>query len=230
MSPTDRVVRAEQETYGLPQVLADARIKELPAGTNLLIAGPTRTRKRELAMDMLSAGAEMEQPAILISTDSSADRVLAEFGDALEGELPPTYVIDCTDSGVPDDLPSEVHVEQVGSAGDLTGIGIALAKSMQAIGADAASGLRIAHISLSTLLQYTSPERVFEFTHVISGRISAAGYLGIWTLNTDTHEATTVNTLRGRFEYVAEIRETEEGAREMRVLGGDEDWRQWRVL
>lgn len=224
------VVRANQESYQLPAVLGDARIAELPAGSNLLIAGPTRTKKRRLALDMISGDVEREQAAILITTDSSANRLVDEFAGALDGDLPPTYVVDCTDSTDEGRLPDGVHLEQVGSASDLTGIGIALAKCMRAIGDDAASGLRIAHISLSTLLQYTSDERVFQFCHVISGRIAAAGYLGVWTLNTDTHDATTVNTLRGRFEYVAEVRERQDGTREMRILGGEDDWRKWRAL
>jgi hypothetical protein len=230
MTPDNGVVRANQDTYGLPAVLADARIGELPAGTNLLISGPSRTQKRKLALDLLSSGAGMEQPAILISTDSSANSVIEEFEAALEGQMPPTYVVDCTGNTDTETLPGDVHVEEVGSAGDLTGIGVALSECMRVIGDDAAGGLRIAHISLSTLLQYTSAERVFEFCHVISGRISAAGYLGVWTLNTDTHDATVVNTLRGRFEYVAEIRENDDGTLEMRVLGGEDDWRQWRAL
>lgn len=231
MSQMENAVKATQEAYTLPETLADARIDELPAGSNLLIAGPTRTKKRALALDLLAHGERKHQPAILASTNKPAGRLLEQFESALgTGGMPPTYVIDCTGSDPPSDLPAGAHVERVASPGDLTGIGVGIAKSMQAIGDDATDGLRLAHMSLSTLLQYTTEARVFNFAHVVSGRIAAADYLGVWTLDSDSHEQTTVNTLRGRFEYVAEIRELEDGSREMRVLGGPDDWRSWVTL
>lgn len=230
MSTGSGITKATQDTYDVPEVLADARIDALPAGTNLLIAGPTRTKKQVLALDVLAADDGVNQPAILVSTDTSANKLLEQFQTALDGDLPRTYVVDCTGNTDTAALPSGVHVEEVSSAGDLTGIGVGVAKSMQAIGDDAADGLRLAHISLSTLLQYTDENRVFEFCHVVSGRIAAANYLGVWTLSTDAHDPTTVNTLRGRFEYVAEIREADDGHRDMRVLGGPDEWRQWKAL
>lgn len=230
MSPAGNAVQAIREVYELPEPLGDHRFTELPAGSNLLLAGPTQTNKAGLALEMLSYGGRQRQPAILVTTDTPVDRLLANFEDYLVGDLPECYVVDCTGNAASAETSRAVHVETVSSAGDLTGIGIGIAKCMEVIGDDAADGLRIAHISLSTLLQYTSEDRVFEFAHVVSGRISAAGYLGVWTLNTDTHEETTINTLRGRFEYVGEIREADDGSREIRVVGGPPEWREWRPL
>lgn len=227
MSQQESAVAAREDSYALPAPLADVRIDELPAGSNLLVAGPTRTKKRSLALELLARGERKHQPAIFVSTNKPANRLVEEFEAALDGRMPPTYVVDCTGSDLPGDLPDPVHVERVSSPGDLTGIGVGIAKSMRAIGDDARDGLRLAHMSLSTLLQHTTDDRVFNFAHVVSGRISAADYLGVWTLDTDSHPQTTVNTLRGRFEYVAEIRETDDGGREMRVLGGPDDWRSW---
>lgn len=230
MSPVGKAVEALREVYELPEPLGDHRFREVPAGSNLLLAGPTQTRKRTLALELLSYGGRRQQPAILVTTDKPANRLLEEFEDSIEGDLPACYVVDCTGSATSVDASGAAHVESVSSASDLTGIGVGIAKCMQVIGDDAADGLRLAHISLSTLLQYTSQERVFEFAHVVSGRISAAGYLGVWTLHTDSHDVTTINTLRGRFEYVGEIRELDDGTREIRVVGGPPEWREWRSL
>lgn len=230
MSGMENAVRATQETYSLPEPLADARIDELPAGSNLLVAGPTRTQKHALALDLLAHGERKHQPAIIVSPNVPANRLLQQFEAALASEMPPTYIVDCTGSEPPADLPGLAHVECVSSPDDLTGIGVGIAKSMRAAGEEAADGLRLANMSLSTLLQYTTEDRVFNFAHVVSGRITAADYLGVWTLDTDSHEQTTVNTLCGRFEYAAELRETGEGAREMRVLGGPDEWRSWVTL
>lgn len=230
MSNLGTAVQAIRDVYELPEPLADERFSELPAGSNLMLAGPTQTNKRSLALDMLSYSGRKVQPVILVTTDRPVNRLLEEFEAGIEGDLPPSYVVDCTGSGSGGDTSRAAHVERVSSARDLTGIGVGIAKCMQVIGDDAADGLRLAHVSLSTLLQYTAEDRVFEFAHLVSGRISAAGYLGVWTLNTDTHEETTINTLRGRFEYVAEVREADDGSREIRVVGGPAEWRVWRPL
>lgn len=230
MSQSGNAVRATRETYELPASFRDERFRELPAGSNLLLAGPTKTAKRDLALGLVSHGGRERQPAVLVSSDRPVNRLLEQFEASIEGALPPSYVVDCTGSASLGDTSSAAHVERVASAGDLTGIGVGIAKCMKAIGEDAAQGLRVAHISLSTLLQYTTEDRVFEFAHIVSSRISAAGYLGVWTLDSDSHPETTVNTLRGRFEYVGELRQSQGGTREKRVVGGPDEWRQWRPL
>lgn len=229
MSDLGTAVRAIREVYELPEPLGNERFRELPAGSNLLLAGPTKTNKRNLALDLLSYGGRQQQPAILVTTDKPVHLLLEEFGASMEEDLPPCYVVDATGSGQGGNTSPAEHVERVSSAGDLTGIGIGIAKCMQAIGDGASDGVRLAHVSLSTLLQYTSEDRVFEFAHLVSGRVSAAGYLGVWTLDTDSHEQTTVNTLRGRFEYVGEIQEEGSGL-EIRIVGGPDEWREWRPL
>lgn len=224
-----QTARTELTTYSVSS-LPDDRIDEIPAGSNLLVAGPSMMGKEDLALNTL-AGRGQDRPIVIVTSDKNAEQLLSDL-ETLDGtvDLENVYVIDCSGSTGQGSLEETANVKYVNSPSDLTGIGIGIAKSTSAVGDAARDGLGFGMLSLSTLLQYASVERVFNFAHVMTGRIAAAGYLGVWTLNTSSHDEQTINTIRGQFDYVAELREAESGAREMRILGGEEDWRTWEPL
>jgi archaellum biogenesis ATPase FlaH len=82
-------------------------------------------------------------------------------------------------------------------------------------------------LSLSTLLQYADSQRVFNFLHTITGRVSAADYLGVATLDPTTQNPKETNTLTSLFDAVVELREADDGTREMRVVGLPDVPRTW---
>ncbi|MHB9287605.1 RAD55 family ATPase [Halobacteriales archaeon Cl-PHB] len=230
MTDVGSAVESTTGDYDLPDELATDRDVRFPAGSNVLLAGPSMTDKRRMAMELLAHGEARNQAVILVSTDAPTPALLAEFHAQGFGPDATVAVVDCYGTtGVRSETDAD-FVERVSSPADLTGIGIGLAKSMQAVGDRAAAGLRLGVVSLSTMLQYTGLRRVFDFAHIVGGRAAAAGYLSVWTLDTDVHEPRTVNTLKSRFDYVVEIRETESGRREERVLGGPAEWRTWEPL
>lgn len=227
MKQLGRATTAAVDSYEVPVGSLGSDIDEVPAGSNLLIAGPTMMGKSSISMDILSHGYEEGQSVLLVTGQNSAVQFLEQYGNPERSEGALVTAVDF--HGAEEEVDTELAdmIEYISSPSDLTGVGMGLAKCMQAIDTDAKRGTRMGLLSLSTLLHHTSPNRVFNFTHILRGRVSAANYLGVWTLDTDSHDDKVVNTLRGQFDYVAELRETGDGKREIRVLGGPDDWRVW---
>lgn len=230
MDQLGKATTATVNSYELPESALGPHAKKLKAGSNVLITGPTMMGKSDLTLDVLSHGYHEGQPTLLVTGQNSAIRYLEEFTDPDKREDTPVTAVDF--HGVEEEPDTELAdmIEYISSPSDLTGVGVGLAKCMQVIDTEAKQGTRMGLLSLSTLLHHTSPDRVFNFTHVVQGRIDAANYLGIWTLDTDSHDDKVVNTLRGQFDYVADLRESDDGSREVRVLGGPDEWRVWEAV
>lgn len=230
MTSMGTATRTELQHYDASS-FADDRIEELPAGTNLLVAGPSMMGKADIVLRTLVDRATDDQPALFVTSNKNASQLLQRI-EAIDE--PPReqdcYVVDCSGTSGRGAFQETTAVKYVNSPNDLTGVGIAMVKCISDIGDDVRNGLGIGVLSLSTLLQYASKDRVFNFAHVMTGRISSAGYLCLWTLDTSSHDEQTIQTIRSQFDYVAEVREDETGAREMRILGGDPDWRTWAAL
>lgn len=231
MTSMGQAVRAGLDAYDLSTLLPADRLAEIPAGTNLLITGPSMMGKQQLALTALQQQQQRGLSVVMVTSDQNADQLSTQY-ETLDGtdNLEDIYVVDCSGTTGSRSFEETSNVKYVSSPGDLTGIGMGIAKCTNEIGAAAEDGLGFGVLSISTLLQYTSEERVFNFAHVMTGRIAAAGYLGLWTLDTTSHDEQTVSTMRGQFDYVAELREAESGEREMRVLGGEDALRTWEQL
>lgn len=203
-------------------------ISELDAGSNVLVAGPVMTGKRRLMNALLAQGTPNERGTIVITTRKSADRTIRGFeqvtGPIDEGRL---SVVDCTGSsrnfGDANDLSSVQHVS---NPGDLTGIGIGVTKFMRRY-YDQGVGARLGLHSLSTMLMYSDLRRVFQFLHVMTGRISNSDFVGVFTLDDTMVDGTDVNILTQPFDAVVDVRDTPDGTRELRVRGADIGPRRW---
>lgn len=80
------------------------------------------------------------------------------------------------------------------------------------------NGLRLGVLSASTLLQYSETDRVFNFLHVLTGRIAAGNYFGVSALDPTAHDDQTVTVITSQFDAVLDVREAQAG-RECRVRG-----------
>ncbi|PSP66576.1 hypothetical protein BRC85_09545 [Halobacteriales archaeon QS_1_69_70] len=219
--------RVQVEDYDLDDVLPVEGLAAIDPGTNVLISGGRMLGKDRLALELLAAGADDQ--AIAVTPDTAGSRLREDFA-SVAGRLDPLRVVDCTgasDSGSFDDTDD---VKYVTSPGDLTGIGMGIVKCTREMGESVDDGLRLAVLSLSTLLRYSDPDRVFNFLHTVTGRVSAADYLGIATLDPGAHDPQDVNTLTSQFDVVVELREADEVGREARVLGHHESPRTWQPL
>lgn len=205
------------ESYDVSDLLPGDSLDELPPGTNVAVVGPSMTGKRELALQLLAAPYEADEGILCITTDT-AETVYRDLkrhvGSLDRGRV---GIIDASGSGGREFL--DITIESVSSPRDLTGISIGSAKLTQLFEEQGITDIRYGLISVSTLLQHLDSQTVFQFLHVYTKRISDTGGLGIYTLDSDSHDATVVNTVTGQFDGVVELRETDEGAIEYRVRG-----------
>ncbi|QRV16041.1 recombinase RecA [Haloterrigena salifodinae] len=206
--------------YDLADVLPDTDIEP---GTNLLIAGPPLTGKREIAFDILASGANRGNGSIVVTTKDSADKVLETFTDSLEAGVDPDVgIVDCVTKqrgiGTVDDDP---RIKYASSPVDMTGIGIKLSEFLQEFyeGHGLTENRVLLH-SVSTLLMYSDLQTVFRFLHVFTGRIQSADAMGLYVIDSTAHDDQTMNTLKQLFDAVIELEEPTDGEEpEIRTAG-----------
>jgi KaiC/GvpD/RAD55 family RecA-like ATPase len=203
---------ARGDDYGIADALPVA-VDGLEPGTNLLVSGPAMSGKRRLTFDLVATGTGAADPIVAMTTDDPAARLRREFEDrGIDPDPATVRVVDA--SGAPGD--DDPLVRRVSSPADLTGMGVAFTNVVDDMGNP--SRLRLGFVSVSTLLQYVDPERAFSFLHVLSRRASAAGYLGVYSIDPTTHEDRFVNVVTSIFDAAVELREAD-GGREIRVRG-----------
>lgn len=211
--------------YEIGGILPDGTIDELGPGTNVAVIGSSHSGKRRVALELLAAGYDVDD-GILCITTNSARRVFDDLDRHIDSmNRDRIGVIDCSGTGGSSVI--EAMTESVSSPGDLTGISIGTAKLFKRFHSRGVSDIRYGLVSISTLLQYVDKSTVFRFLHVFTNRVSETDGLGVYTLNDDTHDPTTVNTIRGQFDGVVELRDREDGTRECRVRGlgaGSSGW------
>ena len=184
--------------------LADAipvDLDDFGPGMNVLVSGPPMSGKRQLVFDLLSPEGAAPDPIVVMTTDDPASRIQTAFEDRGVRFDPEVFrVVDAT--GAPGDSDSAIH--RVSSPADLTGMGVAFTQAVDGMGTP--DRLRFGFVSISTLLQYVDAERAFSFLHVLSRRTSAAGYLGVYSIDPTTHEDRFVNVVTSIFDAAIEIR------------------------
>ncbi|ELZ86060.1 hypothetical protein C453_09593 [Haloferax elongans ATCC BAA-1513] len=185
---------------------------EVEPGTNLLISGPPLTGKRALALDILAAGTEKGEGAVIVTTKDGAERVLNDYAKRIDYEGKPVSVVDCVtrQQGV-GDVRDDERVKYTSSPVDMTGIGIKLSEVLQEYYQQ--RGLeqnRIMLHSLSTLLMYADLQTVFRFLHVFTGRIQSVGGLGLFAIDADAHDDRTMNTIKQLFDGIITTHEDAE--------------------
>ena len=196
-------------------------------GTSILIAGPAMTGKRQLMFDFLEDAADTR--AAFVTTKRDAERMEAESGAAwtlADWEL---TIVDCVSRqrGVEAD-PETATFEYVARPGDLTGIGIALSGFMQDAYHDPdASHPAVGLHSLSTLLMYADVRRVYQFLHVITGRIDSSEFTGAFTFDLVGGDESHLARFRELFDGLVEVREGDEEGRQIRTRGAVDGPRGW---
>jgi len=218
-------VGATPDVYDVSNVVPVEGLETVRAGSNLLISGPSMTGPTDVALSALARGDRNGEVTVLVAAERPAARVVEEYQRA-HGENPGAiYVVDSTGVDSQVDPPGQVVYRS--APDDLTGIGIGLVKATREVGQDAQAGVRVGVLSASTLLRYASTDRVFNFLHVVTGRLAAAGYLGVWTLDPTVHDDQVVNSIRSLFDGVIELRERDDGRLEARVVGVEGASREW---
>ena len=217
-------------TYDIAGVLPDGMLEKLPAGTSLLISGPPMMGKQELAIQLLAAGHERGNGVLCVTTSKDAASLLNE----LERQIPTldrnrVGVVDCSGSDHQQTI-DEIATESVSSPSDLTGVSIGTAKLLKRFTNQDISDVWHGFVSVSTLLQYVKLDTVFKFLHIYTSRIADTRGLGVFTVDSTSHESQEMSTITGEFDGVFELRETDTGDREIRVKGISGPSRDWHLL
>ncbi|WP_435360004.1 RAD55 family ATPase [Haloarchaeobius sp. DFWS5] len=198
----------------------------IPPGTNLLVAGPAMTGKRRLMYELLADAGGGTDATALVTTRKSADTVAREYRK-IDPDAERLGIVDCVSRQRGFDANQDTADRRyVSNAGDLTGIGIRTSEFMRQFHTDEsieAAGVGL-HTS-STVMMYADFRRVFQFLHVLTGRIEATGYTGIFVVDTPTAD-TSLAMLTQPFDGLIEVRENE-GERQLRVKGVEVGPRRW---
>jgi KaiC/GvpD/RAD55 family RecA-like ATPase len=182
---------------------------EVGEGTNLLVSGPALTGKKQLAFDVLAAGLENGEGAIVVSNTDGAKRVFEGLGNRTDYENRPLAVVDCVtrQQGV-SEARDDRRVRYTSSPVDMTGVGIKFSELLQEFyEKQGITRNRVFLDSLSTLLMYSDLQTVFRFLHVFTGRIQSVDGLGLYAIDSTAHDDKTMNTLKQLFDGVIETQE-----------------------
>lgn len=199
-------------------------LEPVEAGTNILVTGPSLGGTRQLSLQLLASDAD---GMLLIAADNAAPDVIESFERA-GGRYDPSRmgIIDCSQHGAAD---ADSNVCVVNSPGDLTGIGIQYSRLYEHLHGSGVEAVRTGLYSLSTILPYVDEiQPVYRFLHTVTGRIRAAGGLGICALDPETQDERVVGSVAQPFDGRLDLRRDENGGREIRLQGlpgHDSDWR-----
>ncbi|WP_423997366.1 RAD55 family ATPase [Halorubrum trapanicum] len=188
---------------------------EVDPGTNILFTGPPLSGKRSIMMDILAAGTDRDEGAIVVTTKDGADRVLRDYEKRTPYEGKPVAVVDCVTRQQGGDTRESDRIKYASSPVDMTGIGIKLSEFLQAFGDRGIERNRVMVHSLSTLLMYSDLQTVFRFLHVFTGRIQSVDGLGLYSIDSTAHDDQAMNTLKQLFDGIVTV--PEDGEPEIRL-------------
>ena len=199
-------------------------VETVPEGTNLLVAGPPLTGKRELARSLLADGCEQGEGAVVVGTRDSVkslQRKSPAVWDAVRGGR--GGIVDCVTRQGGEYVENEDLVKYVPSPGDVTEIGIRLGGLFQHLENEDIR-VRFAVSTVSTMLMYADVRRVYRFLHVYSGHVERLDWLGVGVLDSSNRD--TFDRLAPLYDAMVQTRQSEEGT-QLRVVGlgrGRTEW------
>ncbi|MFY4816156.1 RAD55 family ATPase [Haloarcula sp. AONF1] len=180
---------------------------EVDPGTNILLTGPPLSGKRSIMMDILAAGTDRDEGAIVVTTKDGADRVLRDYEKRTPYEGKPVAVVDCVTRQQGGETRESDRIKYASSPVDMTGIGIKLSEFLQAFGDRGIERNRVMVHSLSTLLMYSDLQTVFRFLHVFTGRVQSVDGLGLYSIDSTAHDDQAMNTLKQLFDGIVTVPE-----------------------
>lgn len=192
-------------------------VETVPAGTNLLVAGPPMTDKRTVAYELLATGCGRGEGGLLVTTRDGVARVRDRY-PALAAAMAEgrAGVVDCVSRGRGLEPPADPAVRYVGSPGEVTDLGIRVGGYLRDLARRGLPGRRVGVVSLSTMLMYVELRRLFRFVHVLTGKVQATDSLGVAVLQPSDPAA--LDRLAPLFDGVVRTREADSGT-EVRVVG-----------
>ena len=218
--------------YTVDDVFSHNSLDVFPRGSSVLISGPAHIGKRSILLSILARAEWAAEKSLLVITRGNIHEYVQEYATLAKGRGTESLsVIDASLGQNPEavELLAPEQIVTVGTPTNLTGIGIKIAEYFQHTSADV-SGIRIGFDQITTLLRYLGPEQVSRFIDVLIGRFSAAGYLSVFTIDSDAHDPQIVSLVGYEFDVHIELRRKGDQQREYRVGGIPEIPENWNIL
>lgn len=212
-------------SYELGDAVPAPLIDTVDPGANILVSGPSMSGKRELMLEVLGYGAQREDGSVIVTANDGGSQVYSQYKEISEGSESFVRVIDTVGSEGDTDL--DDIIKTCGSPGDLTGIGIEFSQISKETDARGIDQVRVAFDSLSPVLMYVDLERLFRFLHVFTRQIQTKGWIGMFSIDPDSHDKQVINTLNQLFDGVFQLRVPDDGPREIRTRGFGQSPSDW---
>jgi len=199
-------------------------VETVPPGTNLMVAGPALTGKRELARSLLAAGCRQGEGAAVVGTRDSVKSLKRHSPDIWNAVRDGRGgIVDCVTRQAGESVEDEDLVKYVSSPGDVTEIGIRLGGIFQRLQREDVRA-RFAVSTVSTMLMYADVRRVYRFLHVYAGHVERLDWLGIGVLDNSNREM--FDRLAPLYDAMVQTRRSDDGT-QLRVVGlgrGRSEW------
>jgi KaiC/GvpD/RAD55 family RecA-like ATPase len=194
-------------TIGIKEL--DDAIEGIKKGSNIMLIGPPMSGKEAILYNIMYHGAVKNENAVItVTTRESAPHILEWFQkNKLNLPLSRIGIVDCVTKTLGGAMVENENIKVASSPVDLTGIGVKISQFFEEFFMKKNIRKIQLHInSLSTILMYSNIQTVFRFLHVFTGRIRAAGALGIYVIESGMHDEQSIVTLKQLFDGMIEIK------------------------
>ena len=213
----------------------DDAIGEMKKGSNLLLIGPSLTGKEAILNQIISYGATEKDNAVMMVTTREPGIQILDYLKDMTPDLPLSNVgiVDCVSQMFDNNIVETKNIKIVNSPVDLTGIGVKISQFFE----DFYIKKNILNIqlhinSLSTIMMYSNLQTVFRFLNVYTGRIRAAGGLGIYVIESGVHDEKSIATLKQLCDGLIEVK-SEKDRNFLRIViysGKSTPWFEYEIL
>lgn len=193
--------------------------ERFPTNSSLLLSGPPGVGKFEYLLARIREDLRLGERVVFVSLDLHPDEVRSR-AKTMRLDLQPhegkSFVfVDCysaTSSERPEP-PAGKKTYLVSSFSNLEGIGMAMSKAAQDLGAP----VRIYFYTISTLFLHNSTQAIAKFFQIVTSRVKTGLGSIVYAVQDGVHESLTMNLLRSLVDGVAEMRFTDTMTREVRL-------------
>ncbi|CAG1000501.1 putative sensor histidine kinase pdtaS [Methanosarcinales archaeon] len=213
----------------------DDAIGEMKKGSNLLLIGPSLTGKEAILNQIISYGATEKDNAVMMVTTREPGIQILDYLKNMTPDLPLSNVgiVDCVSQMFDNNIVETKNIKIVNSPVDLTGIGVKISQFFEDFYIKKNIFNIQLHInSLSTIMMYSNLQTVFRFLNVYTGRIRAAGGLGIYVIESGVHDEKSIATLKQLCDGLIEVK-SEKDRNFLRIViysGKSTPWFEYEIL
>jgi len=196
---------------------------------NIMLIGPPMSGKKIISNYLMYHGAAKNENAVIeVNTYEPGYLILERLKESKSNlTLSKVGIVDCITEMIGIDSYEDESIKIASSPFDLTDIGIKISQYFEKFFEQ--KNIRKIQLnidSLSTLLMYSNIKTVFRFLQVFTGRIKAAGGLGIYVIESGVHDLHEIATLSQLFDGMIEIK-SETDKNFLRIVGLSPKPTQW---